>query len=1049
MPWKSTVTNRPARIEREQPRLRPKPARKSRDARRLAGVHGTVKVPIKGEKPAKPRVAPRKKVPLGKVHGRVKVPIRDTTPGHVIHRILIGPDDKRYRKASAAAELEGTGRIAAAAHAAGRFVGKSPLRFGVAPLQAANLASLVPGVGKYPRKLVERTVQDAFDLPAQAIPSLYVPGKKAVEGHPGEAGRLLAEPFVRTARNPAKEFSEHPLATALLVAGGKGAAGRGAGAALRRSPSKKLRKAGSIARKPRTLEGTSLTQRREYSPDIITKAAQVAQEKLATRKVGKLREKAKGMPEDQARALEAKAVLRDPQRMRPSEVRRRVDERVDANFLVSRANRGQTLKEMKQTGVHKAPVVGLVAQGITKASKDDLRAYMAELERVYPELSDAQKVANRALRKQIKGALKSRKFNPQRVQAAADAYRQAVEPLERKLIGTGMLSAAQAEKAKLIPYATRRMGSKDFTPEQIREHMATTGTREPAFATQAPNMRGARNFYVSSERPPSLGRAKRTGEATRKGTFDASGGALVEQGVRMRGLIDAHEGFQGTVGEFAHRSPTGKVKTLGSYRRARQLADELNAKPGSPGWTPVRINPFAGRQEQLEGLLERIDPETVLEHKDVREALTAAVEHPEAGPGPWALIPTDAAQRLQQHMRVLGAGGGAKAGQLVNKAFRTTVLATSPKWLTGNVVEGVGRTALLRATPADLVRGRRVVKRLERLDERAAKETAARALGGAHYSFAARAPRRGAEQFEHTSLQPVARALGAFWRAPGPRQLATTWRVFTDLVFRQVNQRGVEVPLQTAMAGKYIRTRLMDGNALKLSERAIEQAAQGLRNTDTQVAMARYVDRAYGRYSKFSPDGRKAIALYTPFVAWSLNAVRFVTSVLPRDHPAVTALIASAYEASEEWRKEHGLSQFIEGAVPGWLQGSIPTPGGGHLRVSRYTPFGAFGEPGATVADAVLPQLSGTLEALKGRDWTGRELPGSPDQAQRFALAAKTFLEATVPVVGQAERITKNEGSLGQKLRKEYDPFKAVKPRPKKGPQLPDLPELPKLPKLP
>lgn len=1015
-------------------------------------MSGHVKVPIKGEKPkAKSRLAPRKKVALSQVRGTVKVPVRDTTPGNVLRRVLIGPDDERYKTTglnrSVGRELEGTGRIAAAAHAAGKL-GKTPARFLVGPLAAANIASLVPKVGKHPRKLVERTIQDAFDLPAQAIPSLYVPAKRAVEGDPGGAAKLLAEPFARTARNPAKEFAEHPLATALLVAGGKGAIGRGTGAALRRAPSKKLRKAGSVTRKPRTLEGASLTQRREYSPDITTKAAQVASEKLARRKVAKLREQAKGMPDDRAHALQAKAALRDPDRMRPSEVRRRVDERVDANFLVSRANRGETLKAMKQTGVRKAPAVGLVAQGITKASKDDLRAYMAELERVYPELSDAQKVANRALRKQIKGALKSKKFKPERLQAAAGAYRKAIEPLERKLVGTGMLSAAQAEKAKLIPYATRRMGSKDFTPEQIREHMAATGTKEPAFVTQAPNARGARNFYVSSERPPSLGKAKRTGEATRKGTFDASGEALVEQGVRMRGLIDAHEGFQGTVGEFAHRAPTGKVKTLGSYKRARQLADELNAKPGSSGWTPVRINPFAGRREQLEGLLERIDPETVLEHKDVREALTAAVEHPEAGPGPWALIPTDAATRLQQHMRVLGAGGTAKAGQLVNKAFRTTVLATSPKWLTGNVVEGVGRTALLRATPADLVRGRRVVKRLGRIDERAAKETSARALGGGHYSFALRAPRRGAEQFEHTNLQPVARALGSFWRAPGPRQLATTWRAYTDIVFRHVNQR-METGLQTAMAGKYMRTRLMDGNALKLSGKAVEQAAEGLRNTDTQVAMARYVDRAYGRYSKFSPAGRQAISLYTPFVAWSLNAVRFITSVLPKDHPAVTALIASAHEASEEWRKEHGLSQFIEGAVPGWLQGSIPTPGGGHLRVSRYTPFGAFSEPGATVADAVLPQLSGTLEALKGRDWTGRELPGSPDQAQRFAFAAKSFVEATVPVVGQAERIAKNEGTLGQKLRKEYDPFKAISPRRKKGPQLPDLPKLPKLPKLP
>jgi hypothetical protein len=63
----------------------------------------------------------------------------------------------------------------------------------------------------------------------------------------------------------------------------------------------------------------------------------------------------------------------------------------------------------------------------------------------------------------------------------------------------------------------------------------------------------------------------------------------------------------------------------------------------------------------------------------------------------------------------------------------------------------------------------------------------------------------------------------------------------------------------------------------------------------------------YGKYGKFPPGLRRAIANYTPFMAWSLNAVQFMYSVLPKDHPVLTSLIASSNIATEDWRKKHGL----------------------------------------------------------------------------------------------------------------------------------------------
>jgi hypothetical protein len=79
--------------------------------------------------------------------------------------------------------------------------------------------------------------------------------------------------------------------------------------------------------------------------------------------------------------------------------------------------------------------------------------------------------------------------------------------------------------------------------------------------------------------------------------------------------------------------------------------------------------------------------------------------------------------------------------------------------------------------------------------------------------------------------------------------------------------------------------------------------------------------------------------------------------------------------ATDEWRKEHGLDKFIAGAAPGWLQGSIPGAGGVKYRApARYTPFGFFTDPLESTAGAVLPQFTGALAAFRGQDWKGATL---------------------------------------------------------------------------
>jgi hypothetical protein len=339
------------------------------------------------------------------------------------------------------------------------------------------------------------------------------------------------------------------------------------------------------------------------------------------------------------------------------------------------------------------------------------------------------------------------------------------------------------------------------------------------------------------------------------------------------------------------------------------------------------------------------------------------------------------------------------------------MLSTSPTWVAGNAIEGALRLALSKSGPRSYKLGRDVLKRVDELSPQLGRELRARAVGGGHFASADRLHvRRGADQFQGSTLEPLANALGSFWGKPGPKQAAQAWNGWTDLAFRQLNGR-LESQFQTAMLGRALRSSgLMDPKLPALSKTAIDQAAKGLLDTNEQAAMGRAVERMYGKYDGFNADMRWTIAMYTPFIAWTLNAIKFVTDVLPNDHPTSVALIAGAEQWTEEWRKDHGLDLFMQEAVPGFLQGSIPVGEGGHQRAPhRFTPFGAFGDPLDTLGKAVLPQYQGVLAAFRGEDWKGakiRKPDGSPGDIGDNALAAaKSFTEATVPLLGIIKRV--------------------------------------------
>jgi hypothetical protein len=582
--------------------------------------------------------------------------------------------------------------------------------------------------------------------------------------------------------------------------------------------------------------------------------------------------------------------------------------------------------------------------------------------------------------------------------------------------------------------------------ETIREHMDLAGeVGEPAYVSHKP--RDTNAFFRSNEKPASVSRAVRTGEAFRTGTVRGDEQVMRESAARMQGLIDADDGFQQHGALAALHNSDGRIQTHDSFaeadRRARQLAEQ------GIDVVPVRMQPFVNRRGQLEEMLDGIDRELEATGRQtthpVVEALDSALNGVDDGPGPWALWDKDYTDQLRSHLSLLGPKPGTKALQAFFGAFRRAALYTSPKWITGNVVEAIVRSAVRGAVP--LYHNhvfRRAMRTVEQLYGPAVRESIEQmAKPGGHFGgLAARDIRRSADQFSPTTnLGKAARAWHAAWhsgRANPLRLPRRGWEIYSDFVVRANN--AVEQYLQEAMAGRHIRQELIPPRAVANGARAYEDAARGLRGTAAQFALAEDVLRSYGAYSGFSPEKRGFIALYTPFGAWFANAIRFMYVTMPRHHPVLTGLIAANHSMTRDMREQIGATKFgAKGAVdilPDFLQGSILTPSGGRVRVSRYLPTGAAAEFPGNIADFFLPQIGDALKALEGKDWRGVELrkeDGSKyDSTELSFIALREMVLGSVPFANMVESI----GRTG--TRRALDPFAAIPPPKKRGPKAGD-----------
>ncbi len=839
----------------------------------------------------------------------------------------------------------------------------------------------------------------------------------------------------------AKYATEHPVFAALEVAGAYSAAGRGAGAVARSPVSPKaVRRAASSAREPRRISATQ-TKPQHYSKNVISKAVQKSREKRIARAETKP-EPTIATPAKSVRKI-SKAARREHDKFARNQV---VDVTSDTAHQVERNRREATKREIARAApvrknprpVGKGKVVQKARNAIERKKNlpEQNVVDLAVEGRLRPKFfkQDLQKIHDRLVTQGAKLEGHAAKENAQQVDhiravmADPEALKNVKGIMESKKVfakaanavtadhvRTGVLTAAQAERRKLLPYAIEHMGAKEvdgrfvgptgnaLTDQAVKAHMRRSGVNPDEVAYISRQSRAANQGYYQPLVQGRGGTSKRfTGGSIEKGTGQSGYQSLVDESVRQRGQSGHIQAWDRFAGRVALKDASGKPTAV-DFHRAQRLADrinEANAKTGGEDYVPVRL--FAAQHEgQSAKILDRQDipPRNA---SDLIQQASAEDLPPlphETGAKIWGLVPRHQLKRLQQLERV-GSTTGQKVGQAVSHQFVKTVLPFSAKWFFGNDFEAALRLAIKGVSPHDPLVARRVVREVVRQDEQAGAEL--QAVIGNRGFYGASSKRQNVRQtsdaYSDTTWHLPAKAVEDIRNAPVLR------RAFNGLGHMQDSVLAVNSHIEnlTSMGafGKFARNEMQEmTDSWVKGMRAQEAVVRDLvdkRMLDPAKAeeAAHYLDETLGKYRRFGPDMQKVVQSVAPFLPWWLNSLRFVYWTLPVKHPALTALWTKTEATLEdEWKQEH------KGVPPGDLQSAIVLDSKKVLNLAHFTPFGAFtAEAGglANVPDIALPQLSGLFAATKGQTFFGQDIPNLSDSA-RWTLAINSFVSSYVP----------------------------------------------------
>ena len=556
---------------------------------------------------------------------------------------------------------------------------------------------------------------------------------------------------------------------------------------------------------------------------------------------------------------------------------------------------------------------------------------------------------------------------------------------------------------KFTPWMVDKDG-KPITPEDVEARMKSEGVEKPTFVSHRAR-RGKGAFYVTSKmgERTTLPSGKRTGEAVRKGTWDSSPEALAEDMVYQQGVLDSLKRHDRRVETYGLKKPDGQFfKSVKAAKDFMESDDFGNKYPTDLELTPVRIAPFRSSKAAQDAIKEGIEGTGNVGDRVNRVSSSVLTRALEDGDGDVVLMPKQVLDRMGQHAQPRSAIERKVAP--ITTAFKRTVLPTSPKWLAANATEQAMRMTLTGHGLTSLATGRRAMKALEKVDPQTAQLMKQIALGGQHYGVTAR---------------KIHSDPGPFQRTPGVGHVVRGYGRLADLVLA-ANAKMERIG-QYAALGKEVKREVQSTTgawhkAIVPGGKALQDAVDGMTDTNTQHRYGQAVDNVFGQWGKNSPAARSFLSTYAPFAQWARASAKFVFLTMPKDHPIVTSMLTAIVEMTEEERQKLGLTKNPGGGVdakPGWLQGSIPVKGG-MKRVQGFTSFGTWADPWAIFGNMFIPQISSTLDAMHGKDFLGRELKtkeGKPlTEVQRAVKTANVFGESVIPGMRQTREYREGGG---------------------------------------
>jgi hypothetical protein len=861
-------------------------------------------------------------------------------------------------------------------------------------------------------------VRDLITFPVLAPAAIYEVGAAGVEAARGDTDRAekLARGLMEGVLGNAVQgdwagalqaAEDHPLFAVQELRGAKAVAGRSAGAVMRSGVAgERARQAASTARADREI-APGVFERQHYSPDVLTKAAQVA--------------------------LGGKG-----QRSKDHLMRKRADFISDRANNASRVRREQETHEARQAmpergGARRAPerdVVALAMQGVVRSP----RTFKADLQAELQRLASASKAgdfrskdqlrANRAQQQTIRAVLKDPKAlaNAEEVfRAARDLGRRGNE-LEGRGIKLNALDGKAAERSKLFPYAQAHMGAryekgdpkatKKAVAQARREVERARGAKEAVLArlkadgVKAPTK--AKEYRAAAQRVTDAQAALKVAQQARKSDGpalrDANGRTLTNDQIRAH--MRANDVDPDSIAYLPHRPDvrgarayyqtafagrrnldggkrTGEAFRKGTYGLDRDLpVEHLN-----------RLRGVVGRIEEHDQLIKEVG----IRHKDGRaftwkEAEAYAENHKGTELVPFRAAPGSYnTKRLQDILEKQDPDTSPDLSEVVHEAFLQRFQAPHPADRgTQNVVlipkEIKDRLTEQMKTASNLGRAGNSMTNLFRrtvlpfsvkwlVGNLAEANLRLLAVGAgpnayrigkkllreidkmdADQALAARAALVGGLQFGQRGLtvkRPADQFTGG-WRKPAAavavigklpmvRQLKDGFVTYTDSVFAL--NRLMESDAQTMALGKWAKREMQEftGSWAK-SVKAQEKAV-------ADVAKGLLNTKNQVDAAKYIDETLGQYSRFSP------TQRRIFQSVAPFAPWYLNAIRFVTWTLPAKHPVKTALLMSVERTIqedweaqhknvpPGSLKSALPDGEGGLIDIARYGPFGAFTAP--------------------------------------------------------------------------------------------------------